>query len=157
MSNNTVNVFSIKFDEIVTEKKAKLRFPEFHRLYCELCGKTIDESESQLIFRGLDLKGSGFITKDTFLNMVRNLVSNDGIYVYKLIFRAFSNSRSKNLVNKDLLEIFKYCGRDHATIKHAEDTMMRRTGDKNGKMNFAIFYNELTGKDVPPNTDPYDC
>lgn len=156
MHDGRIEAFARKFDEMDQDKDGKMKPREFHNLYCELEGRECHMSESEVMFRGIDINGSGTVTKDEFLDLVRAIINDDRLYTYKLIFRAFDKNRSGALEVHEVVDIFKYCGKTEATIADGEAAMERATGKKKGKMTFAMLYRELSGRDIDKDTDPYD-
>ena len=155
MADERIAAFEKKFDDLDNKKDGKMNKAEFHTLYKELEGKECEQEESDIMFNGIDIDGSGQVAKEEFMDLVKAIVNNDEMYTYKLIFRAFDKDHSAALEAKEVVDVAKYCNKE-MTIEQAEEFVQKQTGKKNGKITFAMLYNLLTGKEVKADYDPYD-
>ena len=155
MADERIAAFEKKFDELDKKKDGRMNDVEFNGLYNELEGKECSKEESDVMFRGIDIDGSGEVSKEEFMDLVKAIVNGDEMYTYKLIFRAFDKDRSTKLDTEEIMDIIKYCGKE-ITKEEAEALMEKTTGKKKGQWSFAMLYNLLTGNTIDEKTDPYD-
>ena len=155
MADERIAAFEKKFDELDNKKDGQMTDTEVHALYNELEGKECPKEESDVMFRGIDIDGSGKVSKEEFMELVKAIVNGDEMYTYKLIFRAFDKDRSTKLEIEEVMDIIKYCNKE-ITKEQAEELMEKTTGKKKGKWTFAMLYKLLTGKTIDEKFDPYD-
>jgi len=155
MAEELIATFEKKFDELDDGRDGTMKADEFFRLYKELEGKECPREESDVMFRGIDIDGSGEVSKAEFMDLVKAVVNKDQMYTYKLVFRAFDKDRSRALDANEVIDAAKYMGKD-ITKDDAETFLIKKTGKKDGKITFAMLYNLITEKTIADDFDPYD-
>jgi Ca2+-binding EF-hand superfamily protein len=153
MTNKILRFYSCEFDKVDIQHKNKLEPSEFLILYRLIENdqtRTLDEAK--VIFRGIDFKDTGFVTKDAFLDLVKGLKSKNKDYLFKLIFRSFDVDRTRTLNPDEIVEYTKFCG--NPLTRNEVVAAIERYGTK--KINYAQLYNILTDEIIDPDTDPYD-
>ena len=155
MADERIAAFEKKFDDLDNKKDGKMDKNEFHALYNELEGKECTQEESDVMFNGIDIDGSGEVSKEEFMDFVKAIVNNDEMYTYKLIFRAFDKDHSSALEADEVMAVAKYCGKE-MTEDQANEFILKETGKKKGKITFSMLYKKLTGKEIAADFDPYD-
>lgn len=155
MAEERIAAFEKKFDELDNKKDGLMKPEEFFYLYKELEGKECTREESDVMFRGIDIDGSGEVSKEEYMDLVKAIVNDDKMYIYKLVFRAFDKDRSRSLEKDEVMDAAKYMGKE-MTKEEAEEFITKKTGKKNGKITFAMLYNLITGKTLPDDFDAYD-
>lgn len=144
-----------RFDALDEGRDGKMKIKEFKVLYDDLEGRTTSDEECNIMFRGIDIDGSGEITKQEFMDMVKGVINKDDVYIYKMIFRAFDKDRSRELDVDEIWSIHKFQGKNTPREDVAK-FVLETTGSSKGKLNFSQFYKHFTGKFIPNGTDPYD-
>lgn len=144
-----------RWNKLDEGRDGKMKKDEFKVLYDDLEGRETTQEEADIMFRGIDIDGSGVITKEEFMNMVKGVVNGDKVYTTKLLFRAFDKDHSRALDVNEVIAIHKFKGKE-ITKEEVEKFMLEETGSKKGKMIFSHFYKLLTGDFIPKDTDPYD-
>ncbi|EAY04630.1 EF hand family protein [Trichomonas vaginalis G3] len=150
-----IKAIEARFDALDEGRDGKMKPAEFKVLYDDLEGRETTREESDIMFRGIDIDGSGEITKKEFMDMVNAIVKKDEKYQYKMIFRAFDKDRSRSIDVNEIIAIQKFRGKE-VTKEEVQKFLLEETGKSTGKLNFALFYKCLTGKFTPKETDPYD-
>jgi len=148
-----VNDLCQKFDSFA--KKGHIDLPAFHDLNCQLEQKPIQESESRMVFNGIDIDNSKLISKQEFVEYIRAVLDNNQVQIFKIVFRAFDKNRNRVLEPSEVAEICRFANKEltPAELDVAIETL---TGSKQGKITFPQLLKFITGMEIDPKTDPYD-
>jgi len=112
------------------------------------------EKQNDFYFRGADIDGSGYISKNELFELVEALYKNDQLYINKLFFRAVDKDRSREIDASEFVIMAELNGRS-MDESAAEAQIEKLTGGKK-VLTFAQMHKALTGQDIPADTDPYD-
>lgn len=153
VNQQTIDKFMSKFDELDEEDDGVMGINEFLVLYREIMGQPdLTRADAEVIFRGIDIDGNGYVSRDEFHDMVVSAVKKDFLSQYKMLFRSFDTDRSRTLSANEIVELCNYIGKEF-TREQAEFAI-QRSGSRT--LTFAQLYKLLTRQEIDPSTDPYD-
>ena len=149
-----LNEFLNKFDSFNTEGKG-LNQEQFVSLYADLGGIRLSKSAGEHLFRGVDVDGSGLMTKDEFSKMAKAIIDDDDLYTSKVLFRSLDKDRSNALDSNEISKLASFLNSDlDSSSILANITSM--TGSETGTLNFSQIYTLVTKKVLKNEVDPYD-
>jgi len=105
------------------------------------------------MFLGLDIDGSGYITKEEFMSTFRSILQNDMTAMAKILFRAYDADRSGRLDKTEVYNLLKEMGQEQSP----EDIDQFMTQySTNGTLSYANIVSFAFGTTIPDDSDPYD-
>ena len=155
MTQDALQPFLAKFDEIDTKKKGVLDLAQFKKLFPEVMGGELTDDTAEMYFRGIDIDNSKTVSRQEFGEFVKAALDRDSLYTIKLAFRSFDKDRSKSLDAAEVKGIATYVGRD-MTDEEVAAAMEKLTGKSKGKLTYPQVVKMITGKDIDKDADPYD-
>jgi Ca2+-binding EF-hand superfamily protein len=154
MVEEGVAAFLAEFDKIDRKRKKELPLSDFKVLFQKIAPDQ-DGALAGLYFRGIDIDDSRSVSREEFERFARAILSKDEDYTLRMAFRAFDRDRSRTLSWEEVRDIGKCAGRqlmEEAIVAEIE----RITGKKTGALTYAQTVKLCMGRDIPPDTDPYE-
>jgi hypothetical protein len=100
--------------------------------------------------------GSGTVSKEEFLAFVKAALTQDKIYILKLVFRSFDQNRNGTLETAEIKEVAHYVGLE-LEDQEIEDKIREVAGESSTGLTFKQIASVLFGIDVADaDADPYE-
>ena len=114
-----------------------------------------NEAQMQFLFKGMDIDGSNNVNQDEICQCFAALKENNTKWLAKIIFRGADKDRSKKISITELQDVASMCG-TQITKEQFQEKCKSEFGEDVKELNFAQFYQILTGEKIADDTDPYD-
>jgi Ca2+-binding EF-hand superfamily protein len=153
MTDEQLESWGQKFEEADANSSGKLGLSEFLVFFPDII-PGIDEEGAKRYFRGIDVDGSGTVSRDEFLAFVKAALTKDKVYTLKLVFRSFDQNRNGILEPAEIKEIGRYVGTE-LDEQQIEDKIQEVAGESATGLTFKQVAKVLLGVDIP-DTEPVD-
>jgi Ca2+-binding EF-hand superfamily protein len=150
-----VEVYMMEFEQIDTEKTGRLTIERFSKLFDSVMGGDTPDGSAAMYFKGIDIDNNRYVERDEFREFVVASLKKDLDYVIKMAFRAFDRDANGLLDADEIRSIARYIGMN-LTDEQLAESMKKVTKKEGASLTFANVVKLITGRDIDPNTDPYD-